>query len=71
MLNEAANFIRIYGKLHIAQLAYQLGISVSKAYQLKPLILNMFSDVRFERGYFYVEKKEEGEERVSSQDAKR
>jgi hypothetical protein len=71
MLNEAANFIRIYGKLHIAQLAYQLGISVSKAYQLKPLILNMFSDVRFERGYFYVEKTEEAKEGVASQDAKR
>jgi hypothetical protein len=66
MLNEAANFVRQYGRLHIAQLAYQLGISVSKAYQLKPLILNMFSDIKFERGYFYVEKKEEGEERVSS-----
>jgi predicted DNA-binding transcriptional regulator YafY len=66
MLNEAANFVRQYSRLHIAQLAYLLGISVSKAYQLKPLILNMFSDIRFERGYFYVEKKEEGEERVSS-----
>jgi hypothetical protein len=71
MLNEAANFVRQYGRLHIAQLAYQLGISVSKAYQLKPLILNMFNDVRFERGYFYVEKTEEAKGEVASQDAKR
>jgi predicted DNA-binding transcriptional regulator YafY len=71
MLNEAANYIRQYGRLHIAQLAYNLGVSVTKAYQMKPLIVNMFSDIRFERGYFYVEKTGETQEGETSQDAKR
>ena len=59
LLNEAAGFIREAGKLHISVLAYKLGISVTKAYQIKPLILNMFIDIHYERGYFYVKKEEE------------